>query len=141
MIFLSIKNKDKSYVWLWNLSILLIDQFFFFFPNLFWIVIYSFLMPNSVVNIASSSSTKFPWTIIYFPAFFPGRFCTFALLANLTWSWWANPWICFTSSSGSTFEGANDSIPIIFVTFLLITLSAINWIPLNVPSLNKLKIT
>lgn len=112
------------------------DQFFFFLPSLFWMVICSFLIPYYVVKMVSSSSTKLPCTTIYFPAFFPGRFWTVALLANLTWSWWANPWICLTNYSGSTLEGANDSIPIILVTFLLMILSAISCIPLKVPSLN-----
>ena len=114
------------------------DQFFFFFPNLFWIVMYSFFIPYSCMSILSSSSTKFPWMIISFPAFLPARFWTVELLANLSWSWCANPWICLTTYSSFTLAGINDYRPSTLVTFLFTTLSAISWIPLKAPYLNKL---
>ena len=106
--------------------------FFFFLPNLFWVVITSFWIPCSLINISSSWSKKAPCTITYFPAFFPGKFWRFTLQANFCCSMLAKPCIC---SSTSFFGTMNNYSPIIFVIFLLLAFSAMICIPLNVPSL------
>jgi hypothetical protein len=67
-----------------------------------------------------------------FPAFFPGKFWTLTLQANLSCNRLANPFIWSSIYSCGVMK---VSRPIIVVIFLLLAFSAIIWIPLNVPYL------